>query len=78
MAKPQGRHPHQSARTAPGWPASCHQGYDAEADMDNWSVAGVVFRPGLDMLKADEMPARTSIDFAVQRAPDDEPFWRQR
>ena len=46
--------------------------------MDNWSVAGVVFRPGLDMLKADEMPARTSIDFAVQRAPDDEPFWRQR
>ena len=55
-----------------------HQGYHAEADMDNWSVAGVVFRPGLDMLKADVMPARTSIDFAVQRPPDDAPFWRQR
>ena len=43
-----------------------HDGYDPVEDMDNWTAtAPTPFRPGIDQLKADILPARTALTFEV-------------
>jgi hypothetical protein len=43
-----------------------HEGIDEETDMDNWRIAGVTFRVGLDQIKVGMLPARTGISFEVE------------
>jgi hypothetical protein len=42
-----------------------HDGYDEDEDMDQWRIVGVSYRPGVDKLKVDVLPARTGISFEV-------------